>query len=69
MKKAAPEDGLCDRVPAMSRAVLLVYLVSVWLTVEYPYGLLLFVFGGYAGWSLQRAQEVARVQTDPEFVR
>jgi hypothetical protein len=44
----------------MSRAVLLSYLVSVWLAVEYPYGLLLFVIGGYAGWTLQRTQKVLR---------
>src|SRR5882672_4086783 len=33
--------------------VIVIYLVSVWSLISYPYGLLLFIAGAYAHWALQ----------------
>jgi hypothetical protein len=38
------------------------YLVTMWLCVDYPYGLTLFFLGGAAHWTLKRLQEVIRVR-------
>ena len=50
------------------RTVAIVTLAGLWLLVDYPFGLLLFLLGGCAHGALYSAQEIRRGNIDSEFI-